>query len=108
MKQKAFEAWTVFTQEGPRSMRLCGLFSFLLGSELVPALPEAFKSDGWPHECTASDVPLVAIKITCNSTSECKVLPTESFRSVPPTHSLIKNDLACLIRAGHREAVGMI
>ena len=71
-----------------------------LGSDLVPELPEAPKSDGWPPECTAfvrhikeyeaSNVPLAIIEITCHATSECKVLPTESFRSVPPTHSMIK------------------
>lgn len=69
-------------------------------TDLVPELPEAPKSDGWPPECTAfvrhikeceaSNVPVAIIEITCNTTSECKVLPTESFRSVPPTHSMIK------------------
>lgn len=34
----------------------------------------------------APNVPVPVIEITCNATFECKVLPTESFTSFPPTH----------------------
>ena len=71
-----------------------------LGSKLVSALPEALESDVWPGECTAfirhikkyeaSNVGLAVIKLSCNRTSECKVLPTESFKSVPPACCVIE------------------